>query len=89
MQKTHQKSKLFIVLSMLITLLVSSCKYSERTNESLSVNLSYIDAENELILNDKKESFDYGENLSKEELYLEKSLIALRDLFEKNIKITS
>lgn len=88
MKNTHKKTKLFMALSVLIiTLLISSCKDGEGINENLSENSSYLDTKYELILNDEKESFCYHIKLSKAEEQLEKRLIALRELFEKNIKL--
>jgi adenosine deaminase CECR1 len=88
MSKIYQKNRLYLVVFIVISVLMSGCKNDQSLNEnSLPNNSSYIRLKNELILNDQKKSFDYDVVLSKEELELNKNLVALRDLFEKNIKV--
>jgi len=87
MNKTHKTNILYMAVFIIISFTMNSCKNEQSINEkSLSGNSSYEELKNEMILNNKKESFDYDIILTREEQELDKKIVDLRDLFNADVK---
>ncbi|MEC3906738.1 adenosine kinase [Tamlana sp. 2201CG12-4] len=81
MKEENPRRLMKIIVIIFISLFVLGCE-----NDTKNQN-SYMPQRDDLIGVDKKRSFDSSLILSQEEVKLESKLIALRDLFEKNIKL--